>query len=119
MPTYDYKCDNCGHEIKDIYQSFHDHSLTSCPSCGKESLNRIIYGGIATFVKDAKTIGQVADKNWKNMGHYKRSEIEQKRKDQSSSNEYSPYSAFGSASRKQINKMTPEQQKKYIITGES
>lgn len=118
MPTYDYKCDNCGHEINDIFQSFSDPSLTTCDACGKECLQRVIYGGIAVFVKDIKTVGQAADANWKKMGHYQKSEIEQSRKDQNKEKE-SPLSAFGSASRKQINKMTPEQQKKYIITGET
>lgn len=117
MPTYDYKCESCDHEINDIYQSFSEESLVKCPSCGKDSLHRVIYGGLATFVKDAKTIGQVADKNWSNMGSYKRSEIEQQKKEESAKAE-SPLSSFGPASKKQINKMTPEQKKKYIITGE-
>lgn len=118
MPKYDYLCDNCKHEINDIYQSFSDESLKRCPSCGQESLNRVIYGGIGVFVKDIKTIGQAADYNWKKMGSYKRSEIEQERKQQTSEKD-SPLSVFGDASRKQINKMTPEQKKKYIITGET
>lgn len=118
MPTYDYKCDSCNHELNDIRQSFNEDALTVCPQCGQNALYRVIYGGLATFVKDAKTIGQVADKNWHNMGHYKRSEIEQKHKESILAKE-SPLSSLGPASRKQINKMTPEQKKKYIITGET
>ena len=118
MPTYDYLCESCGHEIKDIYQSFSEDSLKKCSSCGQDSLNRLIYGGLGTFVKDVKTIGQLADKNWQNMSQYKKSEIEQSRKEQSQANE-SPLNQFGSASRGQINKMTSEQKKKYIITGET
>ena len=118
MPTYDYVCESCGHEINDLYQSFSEDTLVKCPSCGQDSLNRVIYGGIGTFVKDVKTVGQLADKNWKSMGNYKRSEIEQSRKESSKSND-SPLSVFGDASRSQINKMTPEQKKKYIITGET
>lgn len=117
MPTYDYLCESCSHEINDLYQSFSEDSLVKCPSCGQDSLHRVIYGGLGTFVKEVKTIGQLADKNWRSMGHYEKSEIEQSNKDKSKSEE-SPLSSFGSASRKQINKMTPEQQKKYIITGE-
>lgn len=118
MPTYDYKCDSCNHEINDIYQSFTEDSLVTCPQCGQNALYRVIYGGLATFVKDVKTIGQAADNNWRNMGHYKRSEIEQNYKDSAAANE-SPLSSLGPASKKQINKMTPEQKKKYIITGET
>lgn len=117
MPTYDYKCDDCDYELNDIFQSFSEQSLTQCPSCGKQSLHRVIYGGIATFVKDVKTVGQAADKNWKKMGNYKRSEIEQKIKEDRAA-QTSPLSSFGPASAKQINKMTQEQKKKYIITGE-
>lgn len=118
MPTYDYSCDSCGHEINDLYQSFSDEALIKCPSCGQDSLNRVIYGGLGTFVKDVKTIGQLADKNWKSMGSYKRSEIE-KSKQEAKANQESPLSSFGKANRSQINKMTPEQKKKYIITGDT
>ena len=103
--------------LNDIKQSFSDQALSQCPSCGKHSLSRVIYGGLATFVKDAKTIGQMADKNWSNMGSYQRSEIETKNKELAQSNQ-SPLSALGPASKKQINKMSVEQKKKYIITGE-
>ena len=33
MPTYSYRCTECGHAF-DIQQSFTDESLTECPSCG-------------------------------------------------------------------------------------
>lgn len=33
MPTYSYKCTQCGHAF-DIQQSFADASLTVCPECG-------------------------------------------------------------------------------------
>lgn len=33
MPTYSYKCTECGNAF-DIQQSFSDASLTECPSCG-------------------------------------------------------------------------------------
>lgn len=118
MPTYDYKCDNCGNELNDIFQSFKEEALVKCPSCSQDSLVRVIYGGLGTFVKDVKTIGQLADKNWKSMGNYKRSEVENKTKEKAKESE-SPLASLGSASRKQINKMTPEQKKKYIITGET
>lgn len=116
---YDYVCDNCQHEMIDVYQSIKDDALVSCPECGQNALHRVVYGGLGTFVKDIKTIGQLADSNWKKLGHYRRSEEEetakQKRQEQEGS---SVFSAFGSASKKDINKMTAEQQKKYIITGE-
>lgn len=33
MPTYAYRCADCGHEF-DTYQSFSDDALTVCPECG-------------------------------------------------------------------------------------
>ena len=33
MPTYAYRCADCGHAF-DIYQSFSDDALTACPECG-------------------------------------------------------------------------------------
>lgn len=32
MPTYEYRCKDCGHEME-ATQSFHDDPLTECPSC--------------------------------------------------------------------------------------
>lgn len=117
---YDYNCDHCGNKLKDVYQSIKDEALIKCPSCGKDSLQRVIYGGIATFVREIKTIGQLGDRNWSKMGHYKRSEIETEAKEKSEKE--TPYfSSFGSAtpaSHKEINKMTASQKKKYIMEGE-
>jgi putative FmdB family regulatory protein len=32
MPTYEYRCKDCGHELE-AQQSFSDEPLTECPSC--------------------------------------------------------------------------------------
>jgi putative FmdB family regulatory protein len=32
MPTYDYRCKECGHQFE-IHQSFADDALTTCPEC--------------------------------------------------------------------------------------
>jgi putative FmdB family regulatory protein len=114
---YDYKCDNCSHELIDVYQSIHDEALVKCPNCGKDSLIRVIYGGVGSFMKDVKTIGQLADSNWGKMGHYQKSELEAKRK-QNQTKEESAFSFAGNATKKEINKMSAEQQKKYIMTGD-
>jgi len=114
---YDYKCDSCSHEMADVYQSIKDNALVKCPNCGKDTLCRVIYGGLGSFMKDSKTIGQIADKNWSQMGHYQRSEIEHKGVENKPKEE-SPLSMFGSASKKEISKMTVDQKNKYIMTGE-
>ena len=33
MPTYDYRCDQCGDEFE-VWQSIKDDALTECPRCG-------------------------------------------------------------------------------------
>ncbi len=48
MPTYDYKCSQCGNEFEEI-QSMKDALLTKCPTCGKETLKRLIGGGGVIF----------------------------------------------------------------------
>ena len=108
---YDYGCHNCGETLRNVKQSIHEEALIKCPSCGENALERVLYGGLGAFVKDAKTIGQIADKNWSNMGSYKRSEIEESRKPKSLAREKRDQI-------RKINSMTPEQKRKYIITGE-
>lgn len=114
---YDYKCDNCSHEMEDVYQSIKDEALITCPSCGNNTLYRVIYGGVGSFMKDANTIGQLADRNWSKMGHYQKSEIQAQNKEKLPKEE-SILSGFGNASKKEIMKMSESQKKKYIITGE-
>ena len=50
MPTYDYKCDNCGHQFE-TYQSMKDDKLTICPSCGENTLIRLIGTGSGLIFK--------------------------------------------------------------------
>lgn len=109
---YDYGCHNCGEILEDIKQSIHDEALKKCPSCGQNALERVPYGGLGAFVKDVKTIGQLADKNFSKMGSYQRSELESKNKDKIVAKQKRD-------ELKKINKMTAEQKTKYIITGES
>jgi putative FmdB family regulatory protein len=33
MPTYEYRCKQCEHELEAV-QGFHDDPLTECPECG-------------------------------------------------------------------------------------
>jgi putative FmdB family regulatory protein len=41
MPTYQYRCSNCGNELE-IVQKISDASLTRCPKCETESFERVI-----------------------------------------------------------------------------
>jgi putative FmdB family regulatory protein len=41
MPTYAYKCANCGHRF-DIRQRYYDDPLTDCPNCEDGQIRRVI-----------------------------------------------------------------------------
>lgn len=44
MPTYDYKCNNCGYHFEK-FQSMKEDKLTICPQCKNETLVRLIGSG--------------------------------------------------------------------------
>lgn len=117
MINYDYICKSCGHELKDVLQSIKDDPLTHCDECGEDSLSRVIFGGRAAFVEGASTIGQLADKNSKNMGHYQRSEIEAKIRESKPKSKQTIYSKHATATNNEINNMTSEQKQNYIMKG--
>jgi len=50
MPTYDYKCEKCGH-LFEYFQSMTDDPLKTCPDCGKDELKRLIGGGMGIIFK--------------------------------------------------------------------
>lgn len=50
MPTYDYRCDDCGHFFEE-FQSMKDPKLTKCPACGNEALKRLIGTGSGLIFK--------------------------------------------------------------------
>jgi len=61
MPTYDYVCEKCGHELE-VFQSMKDDRLTKCPQCKKQGLKRLlgagaglIFKGTGFYITDYKT----------------------------------------------------------------
>lgn len=50
MPTYDYKCTACKHQME-AFHSMKDKPLRKCPSCGKNALERLIGTGGAVIFK--------------------------------------------------------------------
>ena len=46
MPTYEYRCKDCGHELE-AQQSFDDEPLTECPACGGDLRKRFGAVGIS------------------------------------------------------------------------
>ncbi len=63
MPTYDYVCENCGHEFE-LFQSMKEEAIKTCPACKKESARRqigfgagIIFKGSGFYETDYKRNG--------------------------------------------------------------
>jgi putative FmdB family regulatory protein len=52
MPTYDYRCNACGHTFDEL-QTFSEPPLTKCPKCKKNKLERLFGGGGAIIFKGA------------------------------------------------------------------
>ena len=113
MPLHDYECTKCGKFFSDVYQKYEDDPLTKCEVCGEESLQKIF--AVPTFfvAQEAKTLGQVADRNAKKMGRREVQERDLKNKEKTKS-------AMSEAKKELyggINKMTDQQKRKYIDNG--
>ena len=50
MPTYEYICAKCGHEME-AFQSMNDQPLKLCPACKRRALKRQIGGGAGLIFK--------------------------------------------------------------------
>lgn len=48
MPTYQYRCNDCGHDLE-VVQKFSDPSLTECPTC--ESELRKVFNAVGVVFK--------------------------------------------------------------------
>ena len=50
MPTYEYKCSNCGHAFEK-FQSITAAPIKKCPECGKNAVKRLIGTGAGLIFK--------------------------------------------------------------------
>ena len=50
MPTYAYRCSQCGHEFEE-YQQMTADPLIRCPSCGGDTLARVMGTGSGVIFK--------------------------------------------------------------------
>jgi putative FmdB family regulatory protein len=50
MPTYEYECSKCGHELE-VFQPMKAGPLKKCPACGRLTLRRKISGGAGLIFK--------------------------------------------------------------------
>ena len=49
MPTYDYKCTQCGHDFE-MFQSMSESHIKECPECGG-NVRRLVGGGSGLIFK--------------------------------------------------------------------
>jgi putative FmdB family regulatory protein len=67
MPTYGYRCSNCGHQFE-IRQSFSDEALKVCPKC-QGKLTKVVYPtgvifkGSGFYTTDYKTADKSGESN--------------------------------------------------------
>jgi len=69
MPTYDYRCDGCGHQFEEM-QSFTADPLKTCPKCGGDKLRRLFGTGAAILFKG----GGFYETDYKRGDGYKKAE---------------------------------------------
>lgn len=70
MPTYEYRCGSCGHELEAV-QSFSDPALTECPHCGEPTLRKrfgnvgVVFKGSGFYRNDSRadSKGRADDKD--------------------------------------------------------
>ena len=48
MPLYEYRCNNCGHELE-VRQKFSDDPLSTCPNCEQDELFRVVQAAGVVF----------------------------------------------------------------------
>jgi putative FmdB family regulatory protein len=52
MPTYEYRCEDCGHEFTTVLTiSEHDRSKPACPACKSQRVQQAVS---AVFVKTSR-----------------------------------------------------------------
>ena len=113
MPLYDFECKECKY-YDEIRQAHDAPSILECPCCNKKALRKVFINAPAISVRgEANTIGQLADKNTRNMGHYEKQE--KAAKDNSGQN--SEAQQRRNLNRK-INGMTPKEKIKWIKEGD-
>jgi putative FmdB family regulatory protein len=115
MPTYDFECEPCAY-ITEIRQSASEPNILKCPICEQETLKKVFISAPTVFVRgEPTTIGQLAERNTSKIGKY---ELETKRESDKIQTAVSEEVKKKRKEHRAIQSMTPEQQVKYIKTGE-
>lgn len=111
MPTYHYACSECKEEFE-VFHSIKEPLRKICPFCEKDGLAVVLDEPPVIINKEVKTIGQLAEKNAKALGHYG---LQEKMAEDGS------LERIKNREKREFNnklaKLTPEKQRKFIETG--
>jgi len=80
MPTYDYRCNACGHEFE-LFQPMSANPKKKCPECGKLKLERLIGAGAGVIFKG----GGFYETDYRSDSYKKGAEAAKKAKENGSS----------------------------------
>jgi len=122
MPIYNLYCDDCLLDIEiECSISEYDNRMKTivCPECTSRNVHRNYqHDNIYSSVKNVNTIGKLADKNAK-INKTQINEMQHKKKESTVEAPKAWYKddKFGTATPKEINKMSTEQKTKYIMEG--
>ncbi len=99
MPTYDYRCNACGHTFEE-FQMMSDRVMRKCPECGKLKLERLIGSGAGFVFKGSGYY--VTDYRSKSYDDAKKADTAEKKSSESggSSPKSDSSSKSGSSSKK-------------------
>lgn len=136
MITYEYECEACGLNF-DVEQSIKDCAYTVCPECNTDTLFRVLHSPLHIQIKgEPTTVGQLAEQNAKHLSREQMDKVQANWKTQKTISripeEHRPASVpqaplkdsppwldkARTKTTKDVLKMTPEQTKKYVQTGE-
>jgi putative FmdB family regulatory protein len=68
VPTYGYRCTNCGHQFE-IFQRMSDDAIKICPNCNQSTLKKVLYPigvafkGSGFYSTDYKSAGKSSSEN--------------------------------------------------------
>tara|TARA_R110000824_G_scaffold371251_1_gene560938 strand:- start:2014 stop:2358 length:345 start_codon:yes stop_codon:yes gene_type:complete len=114
MPLYDFECKECKY-YDEIRQAHDAPSIQECPCCNKKTLRKVFINAPAISVRgEPNTIGQLADKNTRNMGSYEKQEKSAKDNSQNISEAQQKRNT-----NRKINSMTQKEKVKWIKEGDS
>jgi len=130
MPCYQYRCTKCEQKTDEVFQGINDPPLTLCLHCNTDTLVRVIFP-VFGFVRGSsnQTLGSLAEQNTKRLSDSQKAKIMEREKlperplprgmtkAEKPTEKESPFSDAGSATPRQIKKMSKDKKLDYIMTG--